>query len=423
MARAAEARVLERLFQVSDGPALLLAVQIASDQHLRVSSSAFLRWVRDPELDDGLRVSSFHWLAARGGPEFRLAEVAALSSASDTLFAAGLASILVRDPVHGVAVAERTLARRRAPTAVKQAALRVVSGSDSREARAFVKARWEELVAGRLPPELALEATEAARVTSDAAVRRVALASSSGAPSGAPFSLALKGGDAQRGRALFEEHEAAACLRCHTIDRRGGTTGPDLSVVGTHTRAYLLESLVEPGAHLAPGFESTPMPNMGGLLTLSQLRDLVEYLASRRDQAPDMPLGALSPETVAKGPGCVRVNRSCVGAGGLRVGGRSFVSGVSVASPSRLTYLIPSGFRAFVGSAGLDDAASGRIVEFQAKLDGRLAWNSGPMRQGRLVRFCVPVPEGARRLELIVLDRSASAEASVADWIHVGFLY
>ncbi|MBL9204030.1 MAG: HEAT repeat domain-containing protein [Opitutaceae bacterium] len=144
------------------------------------------------------------------------------------------------------------------------------------------------------------------------------------------FSFALQGGNRQRGRKLFNDHPVLACVRCHKVNGEGGEAGPALDTVGaTNTREYVLESIVTPNAAIAKGFdavfltlkdgssqvgsiasendttlllrpasgdipieiqrsaivkrESAPssMPEIYGLiLTRSELRDLVEYVAS-----------------------------------------------------------------------------------------------------------------------------------------------
>jgi putative heme-binding domain-containing protein len=148
----------------------------------------------------------------------------------------------------------------------------------------------------------------------------------------APYVLALEGGDAERGKALFESHVAAQCMRCHKVGESpapGGEAGPNLWGIGPRqSRANILESLINPSARIAEGFELTTvtlkdgtvvagtvlsdsavdlvigeftgskkhilkheiknraavqvsaMPPVGGLLQPRELRDLVEFLAS-----------------------------------------------------------------------------------------------------------------------------------------------
>jgi putative heme-binding domain-containing protein len=58
-------------------------------------------------------------------------------------------------------------------------------------------------------------------------------------------------GDAATGRAIFEG--SAGCLRCHSVDRRGGNIGPDLSWIGIlRTPESLRTSLTDPDAQVSP---------------------------------------------------------------------------------------------------------------------------------------------------------------------------
>jgi hypothetical protein len=162
------------------------------------------------------------------------------------------------------------------------------------------------------------------------------------------------------------------------------------------------------------------MPPMGDVLSAGELRDLVEYLAGRRDVPPDVPLGGLKAQAAETGMGCVAVDRACSGSG-LHVAGRDVARGVGVVSPSRLVYAIPAGSAAFVGRVGLDDSGRGGQVEFRLMVDGRTAWRSGPVRAGRQVRIDLALPADAARLELIV-DDGGTAGGTAADWLEVGFV-
>jgi len=56
-------------------------------------------------------------------------------------------------------------------------------------------------------------------------------------------------GDQARGEALF--FGAANCSSCHMVKGRGGRLGPELTTVGSaRSRAYLIESVREPGRQL-----------------------------------------------------------------------------------------------------------------------------------------------------------------------------
>ena len=95
----------------------------------------------------------------------------------------------------------------------------------------------------------------------------------------------LEGGDPQAGEAVLRDNPVASCLRCHELDGVGGKIGPALDGVADRlTREELLESLLDPNATLAAGFEGSvsPMPPMGGILPDEDLRDLVAYLSALR---------------------------------------------------------------------------------------------------------------------------------------------
>jgi len=150
------------------------------------------------------------------------------------------------------------------------------------------------------------------------------------APAQNKYAYALTGGKRLAGRKLFNEHPVLACVRCHKVQDEGGEAGPALDNIGAEkSREYILESIVMPNATIAPGFDSvsltmkdgsiqvgsiaaedaksytlrpvagtdpitlvktdvtkresapSSMPEVFGLiLTRSELRDLVEYVAS-----------------------------------------------------------------------------------------------------------------------------------------------
>ena len=96
----------------------------------------------------------------------------------------------------------------------------------------------------------------------------------------------LSEGDVERGLKIFNEHQIAACVRCHKVDGRGeGIIGPDLGGIASRKdRDYLYKSLIDPMAEMAEGFpaEVSPMPPMGVLLKPQELADVMAYLMTLR---------------------------------------------------------------------------------------------------------------------------------------------
>lgn len=66
-----------------------------------------------------------------------------------------------------------------------------------------------------------------------------------------PAGVAVKVGDAERGRALFET--TGACASCHRVDGVGARVAPDLSEIGAiRTPAMLQRSLLDPTSGMRP---------------------------------------------------------------------------------------------------------------------------------------------------------------------------
>jgi cytochrome c oxidase subunit 2 len=82
------------------------------------------------------------------------------------------------------------------------------------------------------------------------------------------------------GKALFT---SAGCAACHTLADAGatGTTGPDLGkVLVGKDPAFIKQSIVDPNAQIAPGYQAGIMPqNFSQQLTPAQIDAIVKYLS------------------------------------------------------------------------------------------------------------------------------------------------
>jgi putative membrane-bound dehydrogenase-like protein len=94
----------------------------------------------------------------------------------------------------------------------------------------------------------------------------------------------LVAGDPKRGEDLFFNSPTAACAACHRVNGKGGDVGPILEGIAVRgDRAYLLESLMDPNAKLAKGFEGlsiSPMPPLGALMKEQELEDILAFLST-----------------------------------------------------------------------------------------------------------------------------------------------
>jgi len=142
------------------------------------------------------------------------------------------------------------------------------------------------------------------------------------------YKEALYGGRNWPGANVFKNNSAAQCVRCHALDGAGGKVGPPMdNIANILSREEILQSLIDPGARLAPGYGSvvltlkdgqvvsgilaaetkeeiilrtsdaepmeiavsrikkrdnmpSAMPPMGSVLSKRELRDLVEFLSN-----------------------------------------------------------------------------------------------------------------------------------------------
>lgn len=85
----------------------------------------------------------------------------------------------------------------------------------------------------------------------------------------------------------------SGCGGCHTIEGiSAGTVGPNQTNIGSVAESrvpgmsaedYILESIMDPSAHMVEGFPDDVMPkNYGDLLTSEELSDLVAFMLAQR---------------------------------------------------------------------------------------------------------------------------------------------
>jgi putative membrane-bound dehydrogenase-like protein len=93
---------------------------------------------------------------------------------------------------------------------------------------------------------------------------------------------ALLASDPKRGENIFLKHPTAACILCHALKGQGSNVGPALDGIATRKdAAYIRQSLLEPNAVLAQGFEYlkvSPMPPMGLILSAQEVEDVQAFL-------------------------------------------------------------------------------------------------------------------------------------------------
>jgi putative membrane-bound dehydrogenase-like protein len=172
-----------------------------------------------------------------------------------------------------------------ADRAERQAAVRAMALVKRETLDPIVTELLNALEAGSLEAALRLDVLRAAqaREGSPLAARASAWLSARDAmPPAQRYEIALEGGDAKRGFDVVHFHTSATCLKCHSVGGTGGDAAPKLDgVAGRLNREKLLLSLIDPNAEVAKGYgERSAMTPMGPILSLDELRDVVEYLTT-----------------------------------------------------------------------------------------------------------------------------------------------
>lgn len=309
------------------------ATRLAGRLSIKEAGEVLARRAADEQVPAVVRIAGLQALRAMQDP--RLVETArAAGRARDGKVRAEALQVLASvDPGAAVELTGELIEHGSLPE--KQGAVLALGQMRNPAAASRLGALLEKLAAGQAPAEIQLDIYEAAK---KAGMREQVKKFEGALPAGddqALYRLALAGGDAERGKKVFREHAQAQCIKCHKCEGGESVVGPELSHIGSaRSRAELLESILFPGRKIAAGYEivalsltdgtavggklvgeeagalrvetlgpdgkpqvvtvgadkirerhsaPSPMPeNLREVLSKSDLRDLLEYLATRR---------------------------------------------------------------------------------------------------------------------------------------------
>lgn len=215
-----------------------LVAAAKEDGEIRAEALSLLDGLHDPQLLDAVAIAG-----ASDAPALRMATLPILARLSPKQ----ALPILSRMATSGTA-------------AEQQAAFAAIADLDDPAAATLLATGVKRLQAGDIPYLAQFELLDAAEASTDSGVQQALTAlKDQWAASGdelAPYRGALEGGDARRGWRLFNQHPVLACTRCHKANGEGGDAGPNLSdIAERQTPEYILQSIINPNAAIAPGFD------------------------------------------------------------------------------------------------------------------------------------------------------------------------
>ncbi|MBK5279263.1 MAG: HEAT repeat domain-containing protein [Bacteroidia bacterium] len=174
----------------------------------------------------------------------------------------------------------------------KQAAITTLGNLPLANSQPVLEGLLVKMENGKLPPETYLELAEAIDSThSLQLISRYKEINKKLAPDSlmSAYKGSLLGGDVNRGARIFYSNQAAQCVRCHAIGDYGGNAGPRLNGVAERlTREQILESLIDPSARIAAGFgtvslELTNGKTLNGILQQENKKGLLLKIGDKPD--------------------------------------------------------------------------------------------------------------------------------------------
>ncbi|MDA0947883.1 MAG: HEAT repeat domain-containing protein, partial [Planctomycetota bacterium] len=234
---------------------LRLEEQAASE----VTAGLRAELARDGAVHEEVRADALRGLVRRGEPAVVDLAEALLADGAGAVAAAALEVLARTDPER--AVAALSLRAAEGDAGARQAAVRALAtvkthGADAQLARLLRAEAGSEATSA-----VALELLEALEGRGGAEVQ-AALESwgarASGDPLGARAAAVRAGGSPEEGRRIFLEKAEVSCLRCHQVEEQGvSEVGPRLDGVASRlSQSELLQSILEPNAALAEGYQS-----------------------------------------------------------------------------------------------------------------------------------------------------------------------
>lgn len=255
--KAKSAGLYTAMATATDMPLRRSAIRAISKLSLTAAGPVLLDRLKNDK-DADIRVEALRALAALNDKQIGQAIETALSDGDKKLRVAALDLIGKTSMPKEQMVTQLTEVLKTHSNEEKQAALVTLGKLPVTYTKPVFDQLLTALSMGKLPVEISLELDEAINETHSApliAQHKAILAKQSPDAQLASYQASLYGGVPDQGRRIFFRHPTAQCIRCHSYDDLGGNAGPRLNGVASRlTREQLLEAVINPSARLAPGF-------------------------------------------------------------------------------------------------------------------------------------------------------------------------
>jgi putative heme-binding domain-containing protein len=248
--------LLPQVLAQVQGAALVQSIRLSETNSIDIPNDVLLAAVKNTENTANIRVQALTYLNSRDIKNKQAILLTLTQDNDERVRADALRYLFKHDPEAGLATAKGFLQSN--ITADRQMAYKVLVNGNGAEIDAIALAAIKQLNETKQPDGTTLELIDFVRSRNTAEIVAELTQYTSylaQANIKTQYASSMYGGNAQAGRNIFAGGGAMECMRCHKVNWKGGDVGPDLSDIGRiHDNAYLLESIVDVGAAISPGY-------------------------------------------------------------------------------------------------------------------------------------------------------------------------
>ena len=266
--------VVVGLFAGAPGSVAEAAATAVSKLNVTSAGDALLALAIDEKASKTSRSEALRAMVSLKEPHLAKAATAALADKDAKLRAAALKALVAVDADAALEAIGGVLSSNE-PAIEKQGAVLALAESNTPAAEKLLGGLLDDLIAGKLPLEVQLDVYEAGKKKAGLAAKVQKWRTSLPAKDPlANYKLSLSGGDAERGKKIFREHTTAQCFKCHKAEGGDSLVGPELTKVGaTLDRVGILESIIYPNARVSKGFQIVVLEMKDGMTVAGRLME------------------------------------------------------------------------------------------------------------------------------------------------------
>ncbi len=298
---------------LKDGPGGIqeMAAKLANTLSINAAGEPLATLVSNEKASAPARIAALQALVKFKDSRLAAAAKSAFAAKDAKLRSEGLQALAGGEPAASVQMIGEAI--KSGSVVEKQGALAALAQIHRPESNALLSSLLDQLIARQAPPEIQLDIYEAAKKSGAPEVKDRLAKYKASLPPGdllAPFKIALAGGDVERGRKLFREKQEVQCFRCHKCEIGDSVVGPDLThIAAGKDRNYLLESIVLPNKMIAQGFNIVSLTLKDGTAAVGRVLSedaaglkLETLDATGKPQAVNVPLANVKERTNAPSP-------------------------------------------------------------------------------------------------------------------------